>query len=122
MAEYRLLPWILEQAEGQFRPLDWRWKPNDLLWISQVNALLQDVAKKYERLSAARGEMETLDRANKYIAYLIRMRVYLRQASFAWKADHLTFVRSVAGFYNDYGAILRLLKEDTGRGKLTPTD
>lgn len=118
--EYRLLPWILEQADDQFRSLDWKWRPDHLLPVSQVRHFLQDLVRRYTRLMAARDEISTLDRAHKYVGYLTRMRIYLRQANHAWKADHLTFIRAVAGFYSDYGAVLRLLKEDTVRGKLTP--
>lgn len=63
--------------------------------------------------------MATLDRGSLYVKYLTRMRFYVRQAHFTWKADQLVFIRAVAAFYSDYGAVLRLLKEDSQRGKLT---
>ena len=66
--------------------------------------------------------MVTLDRGAKYIGYLTRMRYWFRQAKFNWKGDQLVFIRAVAGFYSDYGAIIRLLKEDSARGKLPPSE
>jgi hypothetical protein len=47
------------------------------------------------------------------------MRLWVRQAAFAWQADHLKFITSVAGFYADYGAVLRMLRIDQTRGKFS---
>jgi hypothetical protein len=89
-----------------------------LLYVAQAKALLNDLSQRYKYLSTARDELETLRRADRYIKYLTRMRFFLRQANFTWKSDQLVFLRAVAGFYSDFGAILRLLKEDTDRGEL----
>jgi hypothetical protein len=85
--------------------------------VQQVRGLLQDMSSRYEHLVAAQEEIQTLDRADKFIGYLHRMRLWLRQASFKWKADQLAFVQAVSGFYSDYGAVLRLLKIDQARGR-----
>ena len=60
-----------------------------------------------------------LEQASKYLKYLRRMRLWIRNANFAWRADQLRFLKSVAGFYSDYGAILRLLRMDELRGKFS---
>jgi hypothetical protein len=84
--------------------------------------MLKDVRSRYDSLELARDELVTLEYAPKYIKYLRRMRIWLREASFAWKADQLRFLKSVAGFYSDYGAVLRLLKTDQLRGKFVNTE
>ncbi len=93
-----------------------RWRPVDLLFLQQVRSLLRDIGERYSFLSAAEGELRSLDRADRYIKHLTRMRLWLRRATYAWKADQLVFIQSVAGFYTDYGAVLRLLKIDEARG------
>jgi hypothetical protein len=88
--------------------------------VQQVRILLKDMGSRFEQLSAAQEELATLDRADRYIKYLSRMRLWLRQANFMWKADQLTFLKAVAGFYADFGSILRLLKLDQARGLIDP--
>jgi len=117
---FRLLPWILDQEVGQIKLTEHRWRPTNLLFVSQARLLLQDLERRYRYLVAARHEMEMLDRAGLYVKRLTRMRLYLRQAHFNWKGDQLVFIRAVSGFYSDYAAILRLLKQDSMRGILTP--
>lgn len=78
------------------------------------------MGKRYAQLSEALDELASLDRADRYVKLLRRMRVWYRQANFFWRGDQLTFLRAVAGFYSDYGAILRLLKQDYDRGKFDP--
>ena len=116
---FSLLPWILDQESGQLKLVEKRWRPTNLLYVSQARSLLQDIGRRYRLLVSARDEMEMLDRAAKYIQLLSRMRVYLRQAHFTWKGDQLMFVRAVAGFYSDFSYILRLIKEDRDRGLIT---
>lgn len=77
---------------------------------------------RYEHLAAAQEELQTLDRADKYIKFLHRMRLWLREASFKWKADQLAFIQAVSGFYSDYGAVLRYLKFDQARGRFVADD
>jgi len=93
--------------------------PTDLITLYQAKMSLKDMEKKYVRLSEATDELASLDRSDRYIKALRRMRVWFRQANFFWKGDQLTFIRAVAAFYSDYGAILRLLKQDYDRGKFT---
>jgi hypothetical protein len=80
------------------------------------------MVERHRRLVVAEDEIRTLNRADKYIAKITRMRLWLRQAHFAWKANHLVFLDSVANFYTDYGAILWLLKTDQARGALAPVE
>lgn len=84
--------------------------------LHQAKAFLTDMGERYANLSGAQAELATLDRADRYLKLLRRMRIWLRQANFFWRGDQLTFLRAVAGFYSDYGAILRLLKQDYNRG------
>ena len=113
---YRFLPWILEQEGSDFQHITQRWRPTGLLMLAQVRALLKDMQQRYDHLAAAQEELQSLDRADKYIGNMHRMRLWMRQANFQWKADQLRFIQAAAGFYMDYGAILRLLKIDQSRG------
>jgi len=114
---YRLLPWILEQEGDSFQRLDRHWRPQNLLFVRQSQLLLKDMQRRYRYLSEAQDELERLDRANVYVQLLTRMRIRLRQAGYVWKLDHLRFMQSVASFYSDYGAIMRLLKIEQSRGR-----
>lgn len=118
--EYRLLPWILDKERGNIKLLENRWRPTSLLYVSQARELLLDLDRKYRFISSALDEIETLDRAAKYVQLLSRMRVFVRQANFTWKGDQLVFIRAVSGFYSAYAAILRLIKEDEARGIFKP--
>ncbi len=84
--------------------------------FQQVRLTLQDMSSRYDILSAAKEELQTLDRADKYTLLLHRMRLWLRQANFKWKADQLSLLQAVSGFYSDYGVVLRFLKVDQARG------
>lgn len=118
---YRLLRWILDQEGTSFQRIDRRWRPTDLLYLQQVRALLKDIQNRFDALTAAEEELRTLDRADLYIRALRQMRVYARAAAFTWKADQLSFIRAVSGFYESYGTVLRLLKVDEARGRFTET-
>jgi hypothetical protein len=123
MQAYRYIPWILEQEIGSdFQTISQRWRPKNLFLLRQVQLMLKDVKSRYDTLELARDELVTLEYAPKYIKYLKRMQIWQREASFAWKADQLRFLKSVAGFYADYGAVLRLLKTDQLRGKFVNTE
>ncbi len=116
---YRLIRWILEQEGTSFQRIDRRWRPVDLLYLQQVRVLLKDIQNRFEALTAAEEEFQTLDRADLYIRALRQMRGYARAAAFTWKADQLSFIRSVSGFYESYGTVLRLHKTDEARGRFT---
>lgn len=90
--------------------------PHDLVQLHQAKAFLDDMGKSYVALADAYDEMASLDRAERYLKLVRRLRVWLRQANFFWKGDQLTFIRAVSGYYSDYGAVLRLLKQDYNRG------
>jgi hypothetical protein len=92
------------------------------LFLQQVRALLADMERRYKRLEGARPELETLERSERYTKLLTRMRLWLRQASYNWKANHLIFIQAVAGFYSEYGILLRYLKFDQTRGRLADRD
>ena len=118
--QYHYIPWILEQEDpATFRAVHQQWRPKDLFLMRQVQLILKDVQSRYANLELARDEFKTLEYAAKYLKYLQRMRVWSREAKFAWRADQLRFLKSVSGFYSDYGAILKLLKRDQLRGKFT---
>jgi len=89
--------------------------------MRQVLLILKDVESRFANLELARDELKTLEYASKYLKYLQRMRLWTRDAKFAWKGDQLRFLKSVSGFYSDYGAILKLLKRDQLRGKFKET-
>jgi len=91
--------------------------PQQLVQLHQAKSFLNDMASRYAQLAEALDELASLDRADRYLKLLRRMRIWFRQANFFWRGDQLTFIRAVAGFYSDYGAILRLLKQDHDRGK-----
>lgn len=114
--DYQLLNWIIEQEGPHFQSVSYRWRPVDLLLTQQEKLLIHDMSRRYKHLEAAEDEIRTLNRADKYIQKLVRMRLYLRTAHYAWKANHLTFLEASAGFYSDYGAVLWLLKTDQARG------
>lgn len=117
---YSYIPWILEQEEvSDFQSVQQRWRPKDLFLLRQIQLMLKDIRSRYTNLELARGELQTLESAAKYFKYLQRMRIWVRSAEFSWKADQLKFLKSVAGFYSDYGAVLRLMKIDQLRGKFT---
>lgn len=116
--KYPLLTWILDQEAGQIHLSEHRWRPTDLLYVSQAQLLLRDIATRYKALREAQPEIQQLDRAFQYIRHLDKMRVSVRHAKYTWKGDQLVFMRSVAGFYVDYAAVLRLLKQDRARGLL----
>lgn len=115
---HALLRQIIEQEGSDFQRLTNRWRPRDLLFLPQVRLLLRDVEAKFELLSQAEPEFGTLDRRDLYLTIVRRMRLWVRQASFTWKSDHLQFLQAVASFYKDYGRVLRLLKLDAQRGLL----
>ena len=117
---YPNIAWILEQEPNQdFQSVHETWRPRKLLFLRQVQLLLKDIQARYLNLELAQNELQTLEQSAKYFKYLRRMRLWVRQAGFAWQADHLKFIKSVAGFYADYGAVLRMLRIDQMRGKFS---
>lgn len=118
--DFPLLHRIIRQEAGQFQSVTYRWRPTDLLMVQQEKRFLDDMVQRHRYLVDAEDEIRTLNRADKYIAKITRMRLRLRQCHFAWKANHLIFLEAVAGFYTEYGAVLWLLKTDQARGALTP--
>lgn len=117
--QYTLLPSILEQEGSQFYNVSQKWQPKNLIPDPYRRNLLKDAQQRFSALSDAEGELRTLDRAHLYVQVLRRMRLTVRTAQFAWKFDDLKFLESIATFFTDYGTVLRLLKFDSARGRLT---
>lgn len=118
--EYRVLPQILEQEGNDFYRIDRRWKPTNLIPSIISQAMLKDAQQRYNLLSQAEDEFQTLERAHLYIRILKRMRFTIRRAQFAWRADDLEFVKAISEFFQDYGTVLQNLKIDQARGRLEP--
>jgi hypothetical protein len=116
--DYALLRRIVDREGYHFQQIEDKWRPQDLILLPQVRLILQDIERRYNHLSAAEDELSTLIRAPVYIKLVRRMRIQVRDANFAWKADQLKFIQSVSHFYSDYGTILRLLKRDLEQGRL----
>lgn len=120
--QYHYIPWILEQEDvSDFMAVKQQWRPKNLFLMRQVQLILKDVLARQANLELAQDEFKTLEYAPKYIKYLRRMRIWSREAKFAWRADQLRFLKAVAGYYSDYGSILKLLRRDQLRGKFTET-
>lgn len=117
----RILPAILEAEGSQFYRVDRRWQPKSLLQDPYRRNLLKDAQTRLNQLDAGVDEFQQLDRAPLYIRLLTRMRFDVKRAQFAWRADDLEFIQSIASFYQDYGLILQNLKIDEARGRLTVT-
>jgi hypothetical protein len=113
----------LEQEDPTvFQTVHQRWRPRDLFLMRQVQLILKDIKSRQANLELAQDEFKSLEYGPKYIKYLRRMRIWVREAKYAWRADQLRFLKSVSGFYSDYGAVLRLLRRDQLRGKfIEPT-
>ena len=117
--QYELLPKVLKDEQGQFFRVDRTWQPKDLIPDPYRRNLLKDAQEKFNQLSAAEREFRTLDRARLYIKSLRRMRLTIKEAQFAWRSDDLKFLAAIASFFQDYGTVLRFLREDQMRGRLT---
>ena len=115
---YALLRRLIEQEGRSFQQIENRWRPHNLLMLPQVRAIIHDIERRYELLSEAENELTTLVRSPVYVKLVRRMRLFVREATFTWKADQLRFLQAVSHFYSDYGAILRLLKLDLEQGRL----
>jgi len=113
-----VLPSLLDKTDGQFQQIDRRWRPTNLLVEPYRRQMLTTIEGLHKEISAAESEFKTLDRAEFYLRSLRNLRVWVRQAKFAWRFDDMTFLQAISGFYTDYGAILRLLKIDQARGRL----
>lgn len=79
--------------------------------------LLKDAQGRFELLTAAEDEFQTLDNANRYFKIIRKMRLGIRKAQFAWRSDDLEFIKQIADFYSGYGTILRYLKIEEARGR-----
>jgi len=114
---YLLLPWILEQEGSAFKQVHQHWRPTTLILVRQARILIKDMRRRLDYMEKGKDELQMLPRADRYGKYLHRMRISYRDANFQWKADQLSFLNSVDKFYQDYGAVLRLLKFDQAMGR-----
>ena len=117
--QYRLLPWILDQEQGQFQQINRVWRPTGLLPEPYRRSLLTNIRDRYNTVFSALDEFKTLDRADVYIRLVHRMRLTMKTANYAWRFNDLAFFQAITNFYTDYGTILRLLATDQARGRLT---
>ena len=118
---YRILPSILQEEAGHFQKLDQRWRPNQLLPEPYRRSLLKDIKRRYVKLFSALDELSSLERGDRYVRLVHRMRLYSQKASFAWRFDDQSFIQAIAGFYADYGLLLRWISIDQKRGKFKPS-
>ncbi len=79
--------------------------------------LLKDAQARFEQLTKAEDEIQTLERADRYFKIIRKMRLGIRKAQFAWRSDDLEFIEQIADFYSGYGIILRYLKIEEARGR-----
>jgi hypothetical protein len=117
--EYPQLKAILDAEGAEFYRTFRRWQPRDLIPVLYSRRLLDDVESRFTKLKAAENELQTLKRADRYIKIVRRMQLTLRRAKFAWRADDLVFLQSIAEMYVDFGTILQMLKIDQARGIIT---
>jgi len=115
---YTILPKVLNQEGTHFYRIERKWKPKNLLVDPFRRNLLLDAQARFNLLEGAEDELQTLDRAPLYIRILRRMRLTVRRAQFAWRADDLEFIKAVSEFFSDYGPVLHNLKIDQARGQL----
>jgi len=115
---YLILPKVLDQEGTHFYRIERKWKPKNLLVDPFRRNLLLDAQKRFNLLEGAEDELQTLDRAPLYIRILRRMRLTVRRAQFAWRADDLEFIKAISEFFSDYGTVLHNLKIDQARGQL----
>jgi predicted DCC family thiol-disulfide oxidoreductase YuxK len=113
---YRILPEVLEQEGTQFYPIRNTWKPKGLIPDPYRRNLLKDAQARFERLELAEEEFKTLQNPSRYVKILRRMRLSMRKAHFAWRADDLLFLQSIGEFFTDFGTIFRWLKWEELRG------
>lgn len=112
---------ILEQEDGSgtFQRGDNVWRPRNLFFEIQTQDLLKDMVKRYETLKESQNELKVLERATMYQQRLREMRLILKKAHFIRRANHLAFAQAVSEFYTAYGQVLRYLRIDKARGKLS---
>lgn len=115
--QYELLPQLIQGEGDDFYRITYRWKPKGLIPDPYRRNLLKDAQAKFERLTAAESEIQTLNYADRYFKIIRKMRLQLRNAHFAWRSDDLEFLDQLAGFYSGYGTLLRYLKLEQARGR-----
>jgi len=111
---------ILNEEVGTFQRIDNQWRPKNLFFKIQTQELLRDMVRRYTELKSAQEEIKLLDRAEMYLKHLRTLRLVLKRAMFLRLANHLAFAQAVTEFYTTFGVVLRYLRFDQGRGRLTP--
>ena len=115
--QYELLPQIITDEGTNFYRITYRWKPKGLIPDPYRRNLLKDAQKRFELLTLAEEEIQTLNYPDRYFKIIRKMRLGLRKAHFAWRSDDLEYLRQIADFYSGYGIILRYLKFEQARGR-----
>lgn len=111
---------ILVEETGTFNRTDNLWRPKNLFFDIQTQGLLRDMVRRYTALKTSEVELKTLDRAEMYLKHLRNLRFIVKRAHFLRRANHLAFAQAVTEFYTIFGVVLRYLRFDQARGKLTP--
>lgn len=114
---FRVLPKLLKEEGSSFYRIDRKWQPQGLIPDPYRRSLLKDAQDRLQSLEKAEDELQKLDRAPLYIGLLKRMRLSVRRAAFAWRADDLKFIQNISEFFSDYGTVLQNLKIDQARGR-----
>lgn len=111
---------ILVDETGTFQRIDNTWRPKNLFFEIQTQELLKDMVRRYSALKESEVELKTLDRAELYLKSVRNLRLIVKRAHFLRRANHLAFAQAVTEFYSIFGVVLRYLRIDQARGKLTP--
>lgn len=111
---------ILVDETGTFKSVDNTWRPKNLFFDIQTQELLRDMVRRYTALKDSEVEFKTLDRAELYLRSVRNLRLIVKRAHFIRRANHLAFAQAVTEFYTIFGMVLRYLRFDQARGKLTP--
>jgi hypothetical protein len=111
---------LLDEEAGSFQRLDNTWRPKDLFFELQTQALMRDMRHRYEALKTLEGDLKRLPRADLYLKLTRQLSFIIRRAKFVRQFNQLVFGQAVAEFYTAYGQVLRYLRIDQARGLLQP--
>jgi hypothetical protein len=115
--QYLVIPQLIDQEGDSFYRITYRWKPMGLIPDPYRRNLLKDAQSRFEKLTVAEPEIQTLNYADRYFKIIRKMRLQLRKAHFAWHSDDLELLTQLGDFYAGYGIILRYLKIEQQRGR-----
>lgn len=108
------------QSEGHtFHRVTSAWRPADLLQDLQTKALLADMARRLAALTEAQGELSVLPRADRCLKTIRQLQFIVRRAKFVRRSNHLAFIVAISDFYSDFGELLRYLRIESNKGRIT---